>query len=396
MASQNTQVGIIGAGPAGLLLAHLLHRQGIDSVILESHTRQYIEERVRAGVLEQPTVDLLIESGVGERLQRQAMQHGGVHFAFANQQRRVDFRKAVGRDIFVYAQHEVVIDLVAARLAYDGPLIFEAEAMQFSGIEDSPVIRYRTGGEAGTDHELHCDYIAACDGFHGVGRPAMPSDGLKTYERVYPFGWLGILARVAPASEELIYANHESGFALLSMRSPEVSRLYIQVEPDDDIANWSDARIWDQLHQRLETPGFALQEGPIFQKSIAQLRSFVSEPMQHGRLFLAGDAAHIVPPTGAKGLNLAAHDVWVLAQGLVDQLRHNKGGLLERYSALALRRVWRAQRFSWWMTQMLHRYNADPPFDYKRQLAELDYLTSSDAAAASFAEQYTGLPFRLD
>ena len=389
-----TQVGIIGAGPAGLLLAHLLHREGIESVILESHTRQYIEERVRAGVLEQPTVDLLIETGVGERLQRQAMQHGGVNFAFSGEQRRVDFFKAVGRNIYVYAQHEVVIDLVAARLAYGGALVFEAEAMNISGADSkSPVIKYRKDGVA---HEIHCDFIVGCDGFHGISRPAMPASVLKTYERVYPFGWLGILAHVAPASEELIYANHESGFALLSMRSPEISRLYIQVEPEDDIANWSDARIWDQLHLRLETPGFKLKEGPVFQKNIALLRSFVSEPMQHGRLFLAGDAAHIVPPTGAKGLNLAAADVWVLAQGMADFFKRNKHDLLDRYSSIALRRIWRAQRFSWWMTQMLHRYHADPPFDFKRQLAELDYVTTSAAAAASFAEQYTGLPFGLD
>jgi p-hydroxybenzoate 3-monooxygenase len=266
--------------------------------------------------------------------------------------------------------------------------------MRVSAIEtERPVIHYEQDGFA---HEIHCGFIAGCDGFHGIARPAMPADVLKVYERVYPFGWLGILARAAPASDELIYANHETGFALLSMRTPEISRLYIQVEPDDDIANWSDARIWDQLHLRLETPGFTLKEGEVFQKNIVPLRSFVAEPMQHGRLYLAGDAAHIVPPTGAKGLNLAAHDVWLLAQAFRDHFKQSSGTLLERYSALALRRIWRAQRFSWWMTTMLHRFHTDPLFDYKRQLAELDYLTTSDHAMASFAEQYTGQPFRID
>ena len=293
-----TQVGIVGAGPAGLILAHLLHMEGIESTVIESHTRQYIEERVRAGVLEQGTVELLTSMGVSDRLKREGLTHEGVEFCFQNKRRRVDFREMAGRTITVYAQHEVIKDLVAARLTTGQPLLFEAEGVAIEGIESSrPTIRFTQDGASRT---IECDFVAGCDGFHGVSRPAMPQNSLQLYERIYPFAWLGILAAAAPSSHELIYANHESGFALLSMRSPEISRLYIQVGSEEDIANWPDDRIWEQLHLRLASEGFELQEGKVLQKGIAPLRSFVAEPIQHGRLFLAGDAAHIVPPTGSQ------------------------------------------------------------------------------------------------
>jgi p-hydroxybenzoate 3-monooxygenase len=389
-----TQVGIIGAGPAGLILAQLLHLEGIESVIIESHTRQYIEERVRAGVLEQGTVELMVSMGVGDRLMREGLTHEGVEFCFQNQRRRVDFREMAGRTITVYAQHEVIKDLVAARLASGQPLLFEAEGIWIEGIEsDCPVIGFT---QDGVSHTIECDFVAGCDGFHGVSRPTMPQQSLQLYERTYPFAWLGILAAAAPSSQELIYANHETGFALLSMRSPEISRLYIQVPADEDIANWPDDRIWEQLHLRLASEGFKLTEGKVLQKGIAPLRSFVAEPIQHGRLFLAGDAAHIVPPTGAKGLNLAAADVKILALGLAEFYKKGRKDLLNRYSAIALRHVWKAQRFSWWMTQMLHRFDSDSAFDRRRQLAELDYFTTSRAAMTSLAEQYTGLPVLMD
>lgn len=389
-----TQVGIIGAGPAGLMLAQLLHLEGIDSIIIESHTRQYIEERVRAGVLEQGTVEMMTAMGCGDRLKREGLTHEGVEFCFQNQRRRVDFLAMAGRTITVYAQHEVIKDLVAARISTGQPLLFEAEGIAIEQIESSrPVIRFSQGGVLQT---IECDFVAGCDGFHGVSRPAMPQDQLRAYDRTYPFAWLGILAAAPPSSHELIYANHESGFALLSMRSPEISRLYIQVDPEEDIENWPDNRIWEQLHLRLASSGFKLTEGKVLQKGIAPLRSFVAEPIQHGRLFLAGDAAHIVPPTGAKGLNLAAADVKILALGLAEFYKSGKKNLLDRYSSIALRHVWKAQRFSWWMTQMLHRFNSDSAFDRRRQLAELDYFTTSRAAMTSLAEQYTGLPILMD
>ncbi len=389
-----TQVGIIGAGPAGLILAHLLHLEGIESIVIESHTRQYIEERVRAGVLEQGTVELLTSMGVGDRLKREGLTHEGVEFCFQNKRRRVDFQEMTGRTITVYAQHEVIKDLVAARLATQQALLFEAEGIAIEGIESArPVIRFTQNG---VDQTIECDFVAGCDGFHGVSRPAMPQESLHLYERVYPFAWLGILAAAAPSSHELIYASHEAGFALLSMRSPEISRLYIQVGAEEDIADWPDDRIWEQLHLRLASEGFKLKEGKVVQKNIAPLRSFVAEPIQHGQLFLAGDAAHIVPPTGAKGLNLAAADVKILALGLTQFYKTGKKDLLNRYSSIALRHVWKAQRFSWWMTQMLHRFDSDSAFDRRRQLAELDYFTTSPAAMKSLAEQYTGLPILMD
>jgi len=389
-----TQVGIIGAGPAGLLLGHLLHLEGIDSVIIESRSRQYIEERVRAGVLEQGTVELMTEMGVGDRLHREGLCHEGVQFSFNHQRRRVDFKQSCGRTITVYAQHEVVKDLVAARISTGRPLVFDAEGVSIEGIDSTrPTINFTHNGP---DRIIECDFVAACDGYHGVGRPAMPESILRIHERAYPFAWLGILAAAPPANHELIYANHDAGFALLSMRTPEISRLYIQVGTEEEIENWSDDRIWEQLHLRLASDGFKLTEGKVLQKGITPMRSFVAEPMQYGRLFLAGDAAHIVPPTGAKGLNLAAADVKILARGLSRFYKSGRQDLLDRYSAVALRHIWKAQRFSWWMTQMLHRFEDDNTFDRLRQLAELDYFTSSPAAMASLAEQYTGLPVLMD
>jgi p-hydroxybenzoate 3-monooxygenase len=385
-----TQVGIIGAGPAGLFLSHLLHREGIESVVLESHTREYIEHRVRAGVLEQNTVDLMVSMGVGGRLKREGLVHRGVEIRFGGNVRRVDFQELTGRAITVYAQQEVIKDLVAARLADGGEIVFEAEALSLDSAE--PRIRYRAAGE---EHELSCQFIAGCDGFHGISRAAIPADVLTVFERTYPFAWLGILSQSAPASEELIYANHERGFALLSMRSPDVSRLYVQCPTDDDLAGWPDARIWDELHARLGL-GDQLKEGRVLQKNIAPIRSFVAEPMQFGNLFLAGDAAHIVPPTGAKGLNLAVADVRVLARGLAEYYANGSRGLLDRYSAICLRHCWKVQRFSSWMTTTLHRFPEENAFDRRRQWAELDYMTSSRAGSQAFAENYVGLDVSLD
>lgn len=389
-----TQVGIIGAGPAGLLLSHLLHQRGIESVVLEMHTRQYIEERVRAGVLEQSTVELMEQIGVADRLKRQGLVHEGVELCFNRKRHRIPFRELTGRTITVYAQHEVIIDLVAARLDAGGPILFEAEGLRIEGIDSiQPRIRYR---QDGAEQEIVCDYVAGCDGFHGVARQAMPDGLLKIHQRTYPFAWLGILAAAPPSNHELIYANGDAGFALLSMRTPQVSRLYLQVAPDENIANWPDDRIWEQLRVRLASENWTLTEGPVMQKSITPMRSFVAEPMQHGRLFLAGDAAHIVPPTGAKGLNLAAADVRILSEGLAEYYQSNQTALLDRYSAIALRHCWKAQRFSWWMTQLLHRFDDACSFDRQRQLAELDYVTTSRAAATTLAEQYVGLPINMD
>ncbi|HEY2843279.1 MAG TPA: 4-hydroxybenzoate 3-monooxygenase [Bryobacteraceae bacterium] len=393
--TERTQVGIIGAGPAGLILSHLLHLEGIESVVLEVHTRKYIEERVRAGVLEQGTVELLTAIGVGDRLHREGLVHHGVEFRFNGQAHPIDFQSLVGRSITIYAQQEVVKDLVAARLAAAGSIVFEAQHASVHDLNsESPRIRY---SKDGVERELQCDFIAGCDGFHGVCRASIPENCLTIYDRTYPFAWLGILAQVPPSSHELIYANHELGFALLSMRSPEISRLYIQCDPDEDIANWPDARIWEQLHLRFATRdgGFRLTEGPVIQKNIAEMRSFVADPMRYGRLFLAGDAAHIVPPTGAKGLNLAATDARVLALGLADYYTSQETALLDRYSEICLRRCWKVQHFSWWMTSMLHRIPGESSFDRKRQLAELDYVTGSRAAATALAEHYTGLPFTI-
>jgi len=391
-----TQVGIVGAGPAGLILSHLLHLQGIDSVVVEARSRVYVEERVRAGVLEQGTVELLTEMGVGERLKREGLTHYGIELRFAGRGHRIDFKELTnGRSVTIYGQNRVTADLFDARLAAGGRVFLEAEDVSvhdFEGAKErKPAkIRFRAGGKP---QELECDFIAGCDGFHGVCRPSIPAGALTIYERVYPFGWLGILAEVAPSSDELIYAYHQRGFALLSMRSPDISRLYIQCAPDEDIHNWSDDRIWRELHMRLETgDGWRLKEGPVLQKGVTGMRSFVAEPMQYGKLFLAGDAAHIVPPTGAKGLNLAATDVQVLARALGEFYKSGKRNLIESYSDTCLRRVWKVQRFSWWMTSMLHLFDTDNAFDKRRQRAELDYVTSSRAASQTLAENYVGLP----
>jgi p-hydroxybenzoate 3-monooxygenase len=388
-----TQVGIVGAGPAGLFLGHLLHLEGIDSVIVENRTRDHVVERVRAGVLEQSTVDLMHEIGVGDRLRREGLRHGGVWLSFSGQRRRIDFEELTsGRSITVYGQNEVVKDLIAARCATGRPLHFESENVAIAGFDtERPCVHFRT---AGIDFEVACDFIAGCDGFHGICRPAIPAACLRLYERVYPFGWLGILAQAAPSSEELVYSLHENGFALFSMRSPAVTRLYLQCRPDEDLADWPDDLIWDQLLARLQTAdGWRPNRGAILQKGVTGMRSFVSEPMRFGRLFLAGDAAHIVPPTGAKGLNLAVADVHRLARALAAFYRSGDTSRLDRYSDECLRRVWRAQRFSWWMTSMLHRSPDGNEFDFRRQLAELDYVTGSRAAMTSLAENYAGLPF---
>ena len=386
----HTQVGIIGAGPAGLVLSHLLHRQGIESVIIESRSRAYVEQRVRAGVLEHGTVELLVANGLGERLQREGLRHEGIYLRFNGETRRIDFPSLTdGKSITVYGQQEVVKDLIRARLAVGGEIVFEAEALTTVGLDtDQPQITYRKDGEP---HTITCDFVAGCDGFHGICRDAIPASVLKIYERVYPFAWLGILAEAAPSSHELIYANHARGFALHSMRSPKISRNYIQVRPDEDIAHWPDERIWQELQHRLEThDGFQLTTGRLIEKGITGMRSFVAEPMQHGRLFLAGDAAHIVPPTGAKGMNLAIRDVRVLAQALAKFYATSDNTELLNYSTTCLRHVWRAQHFSYWMTSLLHRTNFDDPYEHKLQLAQFDQLFASEAAAKTLAENYVG------
>jgi p-hydroxybenzoate 3-monooxygenase len=379
----DTQVGIVGAGPAGLVLSHLLARAGIDSVVLEARTREYVEQRVRAGVLEQGTVDVLGDLGVADRLHREGMVHRGLELRFGGRGHRVALSDlAGGRAITVYGQQEVVKDLIAARLGAGGAIEFEAAAESVD--PGRGIVRYGGG-------ELRCEVIAGCDGFHGVCREAV-SDAVTVYEREYPFAWLGILARAAPASEELIYTHHDRGFALHSMRSPEVTRNYLQVAPDERLEDWPDERIWEELQTRMATEdGFALNEGEIFDKGITPMRSFVAEPMRHGRLFLAGDAAHIVPATGAKGLNLAVADVRVLARALRAYLERGDEDGLDAYSDRCLRRVWRVQHFSWFMTSMLHRMNADDPFEAKLQRSQLEYVVRSRAAATSLAENYVGL-----
>jgi p-hydroxybenzoate 3-monooxygenase len=390
--SERTQVGIVGAGPAGLVLGQLLHLRGIDSVVLEARSREYVEQRVRAGVLEQGTVDLMKEMGVGERMERQGLVHKGVELRFAERGHRIDFDDLTGgRAITVYGQQEVVKDLIAARLDFGGPLLFEVEDVRPEGIEtEAPSLRFRHDGE---EHTLQCDVIAGCDGFHGICRDAVPAGVLSFHEREWPFAWLGILAEAAPSSDELIYAHHERGFALQSMRSPEVTRLYLQCPPTDELDSWPDERIWEELQARLASGDFRLNQGPIFERGITPMRSFVTEPMQHGRLYLAGDAVHIVPPTGAKGLNLAVADVRVLAQALERWFASGDDELLRAYSDTCLRRVWLTQHFSWWMTSMLHRMPDDHDgFQAKLQIAQLDYVCSSRAASTSLAENYVGLP----
>jgi p-hydroxybenzoate 3-monooxygenase len=385
-----TQVGIVGAGPAGLVLSLLLQRAGIESVVLEARSRDYVERRVRAGLLEQNTVDLLHAIGCGERLAREGMRHAGISVRHRGRTHHVPMLELTGRAVTIYGQQEVVKDLIAARLERGGALRFEVSDVALHDLDsDRPRIAY---GHDGTAHELECDFVAGCDGFHGVCRPAVPDGVLAVHELTYPFAWLGILAEAPPATDELIYAWHEHGFALYSMRSPEVSRLYLQVPADEELERWPDERIWEELQLRMASDeGFRVSEGPIFDKGITPMRSFVTEPMQHGRLFLAGDAAHIVPPTGAKGLNLAVNDVRLLAAALADRYATGATARLERYSETALRRVWRAQDFSNYMTQLLHDLGGGP-FERGLQLARLEYLTRSEAAARMLAENYVGLP----
>ncbi|HKD09719.1 MAG TPA: 4-hydroxybenzoate 3-monooxygenase [Bryobacteraceae bacterium] len=393
--TERTQVAIVGAGPAGLMLGHLLHLYGIDSVILEARAQSYVIERVRAGVLEEHVVDTMIATGVGERLRREGLRHGGVWLAFNGERRRIDFEELTGKAITVYGQNEVVKDLIEARGASGRPIEFEVQNVSIHDSDtETPRVRYQSGSES---RELSCRFIAGCDGFHGICRAQFPAGILGLYERAYPFAWLGILARAAPSSEELVYALHESGFALFSMRSPAVTRLYLQCAPDEDIDSWTDERIWQELDARLTTrDGWRPNQGAVFQKGVTPMRSFVAEPMQFGNLFLAGDAAHIVPPTGAKGLNLAVADVRALAWAFHRFFRQNDRDALNNYSHTCLPRVWKAQRFSWWMTSLLHRSNGDfADFDYRRQLAELDYVTTSRAAMTSLAENYVGLPIDI-
>lgn len=390
----HTQVAIVGGGPSGLLLAHLLHLSGIDSVVLEARSEEYVIDRVRAGVLEQGTVDLLHAVGLGARVAREGLIHHGINISFGAVLHRIDMYELTGgRAITVYGQNELQKDLNHARRATGRPLLYEVEQLTLHDFDSArPRIRYRHNG---AEHELTCDFIAGCDGFHGVSRPSIPELAIQHFERTYPFGWLGILAEAPPASEELVYTWTERGFSLFSMRSPKVTRLYLQCAPEEDIHQWSDDRIWTELLTRLTTrDGWKPNVGPILQKGVTGMRSYVVEPMRFGRLFLAGDAAHIVPPTGAKGLNLAAADVYVLSQALAAFYKSGNEELLNRYSDTCLRRVWKAQRFSWWMTSMLHvfGFGDDTAFDRRRQLAELDYLTSSRAAMTSLAENYVGFP----
>ena len=384
-----TQVAIVGAGPAGLLLSHLLHLEGIASVVLESRSRAEIEATIRAGVLEQGTVDLLAQSGVGERMKREGLVHEGIYLRFAGRSHRIALTELTGRAITVYAQHEVIKDLVAARLAAGGTLLFGVKDVALYDLDSTaPKTRFHWNGKV---HELESDFVAGCDGFHGISRPSIPSRHRHEFTRSYPFGWFGILVEAPPSTDELIYAHHERGFALVSTRSPQIQRLYLQCDPQDEVKNWPDARIWEELHTRLATgEGWTLGEGRIFQKGIIAMRSFVVEPMRYGRLFLAGDAAHIVPPTGAKGLNLAVHDVRVLAEAFGSFYKTKNQQLLETYSSTALKRVWRAEHFSWWMTSMLHRFHDDTPFQHRIQLAELEYIVSSKAKAITLAENYVG------
>lgn len=392
MKKSRTQVAIIGAGPAGLLLAQLLHTAGIDSVILEARDRHYVEHRIRAGVIEHGSAETLIEAGVGARMLREGLVHHGIELLFGGTRHRIDFQDLTGKHVIVYGQHEIVKDMIAARLETGRPLHFEASDVRLFDIEsDTPYVRYVAEGE---EHELHCDFIAGCDGFHGISREAFPKGTMTGFEKTYPFAWLGILAEAKPAGEELVYAQHDNGFALFSMRSPTITRLYLQVPPDEKADDWSDARIWDELHRRLETrDGWRLNEGPIIQKGVTAMRSFVAEPMRHGRLFLAGDAAHIVPPTGAKGMNLAIADVRLLAKALGAFYSKGSQRQIHKYSDNCLTRIWKAQQFSGWMTSLLHRFHEDSPFEHRRQSALLDYVVHSRAASVSLAENYVGLPY---
>jgi p-hydroxybenzoate 3-monooxygenase len=386
-----TQVAIIGAGPSGLLLSQLLHLHGVDNVVLERQSREHVSGRIRAGVLEQGTVELLVKAGVGERMLNERLVHDGFALGFAGKSFRVDLKGLAGGAVSVYGQTEVTKDLMEARIGSGAKVMFEASDVTVEGFDGRhPTVRYMHGGRP---HELTCDFVAGCDGYHGVCRQAVPQEAMRSFERVYPFGWLGILADVPPVAHELIYSNHERGFALCSMRSLNRSRYYLQCGLNEKLDAWPDVRFWDELRRRLPAGAAeTLITGPSIEKSIAPLRSFVVEPLKFGRLFLVGDAAHIVPPTGAKGLNLAAADVRVLYQALVEYYRAGGTELIDRYSEQCLRRIWKAVRFSWWFTSLTHKFSEDP-FNHRLQLAELDYLTGSAAAATSMAENYIGLPF---
>ena len=395
MKRTKTQVGIIGAGPSGLVLAHLLYLAGIDSVIVELRSRQYAEERIRAGVLEQTTVDLFRAVGIGDRMGREGLVHHGIDLGFNDRRHRIDIADLTGgKGVTVYGQHEVVKDFIARRLSDGLPLLFETTNVSVHDLTSAtPYIRFRHIDE---EYELTCNYIAGCDGFHGICRPSIPASALTVYDREYPFGWLGILAEAPPSRHELVYQNSPRGFALYSMRSPTITRLYLQCAPDEDLAAWSDDRVWDELSLRLcGEDGWSPQPGKIIQKSVTGMRSFVTDPMQYGRLFLLGDAAHIVPPTGAKGMNLAVADAFFLSRALDAFYRENNPEKLVAYTATCLPRIWKAQRFSWWMTSMLHNFPDAIPFDRQRQLAELDYVTTSRAAATTLAENYVGLPLDI-
>ncbi len=386
------QVVIIGAGPAGLLLGQLLHRAGIDTLILERKSQEYVLGRIRAGVLEQGAVDLLDEAGVGARLHAEGLAHEGIELCFSGERHRVDLQALTGKHVTVYGQTEVTRDLMDARTASGAKSLYEVDDVALAGFDgNTPTVRYLHQGRV---HEVSCDFIAGCDGFHGVSRDSVPAQALRQYERVYPFGWLGVLADVPPVSDELIYANHERGFALCSMRSHTRSRYYVQCSLDDHVDQWSDERLWQELRSRVDSEAAErLITGPSIEKSIAPLRSFVAEPMRFGRLFLAGDAAHIVPPTGAKGLNLAASDVRYLSRALIDHYRTGTSTEIDAYSDKCLRRVWKAVRFSWWMTSLLHRFPDNGEIGRKIQEAELSYIIGSRAASTSLAENYVGLPF---
>jgi p-hydroxybenzoate 3-monooxygenase len=390
MSVHTTRIGIIGAGPAGLMLSHLLHLSGIDSVVLESRSREHIENRIRAGILEYEVAELLRATGLGTRMDREGTRHDGTNFLVDGQLHHVNFEALVGKHVMLWSQHEVVRDLVAARLEAQGQIVFEAEDVAVHDTDsDAPYITYRQNG---VEQRLACEAIAGCDGFHGICRPAFPAGQLASFDRQYPFGWLGILAEAPPSIDELIYANHPAGFALFSMRSPTISRHYIQCAPDENIDDWSDERIWDELEIRLSHPGFVLNRGKIIQKSVTSMRSFVTEPMQHGRLYLAGDAAHIVPPTGAKGLNSAIADVAILHRALEAWCKRGQGDALTAYTTNCLKRIWQVSRFSWWMTSMMHKFDTHNDFDARMQTAELSYTLSSNAGQMMLAENYVGLP----
>ncbi len=392
MASTRTQVGIIGSGPSGLLLSQLLDLNGIGNVVLERHSRQYVLGRIRAGVLERGMVELMRQAGVRERLDREGMVHHGFNIAFNNGIHRIDLRELTGGSVMIYGQTEVTRDLMDARDAAGGRLVYEAENVRIDGLEDDgALLHYRKNGE---EHSLECDFVAGCDGYYGPSRRAIPDTVLRVYERVYPFGWMGLLSQTPPVHDEIVYVRHPRGFALCSMRSASLSRYYVQCSLDDKVADWPDDRFWEELRRRLpDSLSNALVTGPSIEKSIAPLRSFVAEPMRHKRLFLAGDAGHIVPPTGAKGLNLAASDIHYLSRAFIAWYHDSNSAFLDDYSEQCLRRVWKAERFSWWMTGLLHAFPENDPFDHRMQDAELDYVFSSQAMMTTVAENYVGIPY---